>query len=271
LTTTSLISDAGSRYRFFLGGYDLEMITIRDLLIAHCGVDAVYDRRLSWGASTSDYSAELTEIVRTDRIAVLIELTPNSPLPESAIVIDHHNELAGKETPTSLEQVFALLNLPASAWTREMMLIAVNDRGHIQAMEAVGASSDEIRSIRAADRRAQGITAEEERQAAIAVSQASVLANGRLTILRMPQGRTSAAADAMEPALGGPGYKNLLICTPETSNFFGTGSLVNLLQSEFPNGWYGGQLPVRGFWGCTIPCELVQDVLLRSLEQSESA
>src|SRR4030065_2583641 len=52
--------DSLPRLAFFLGGNDLEMETIRDLLGS---VDprrvSVHDRRLPWGARASDYGREL--------------------------------------------------------------------------------------------------------------------------------------------------------------------------------------------------------------------
>lgn len=45
-----------NRLSFFLGGRDLEMVTIRDLLLAS-GVDSadVHDAELRWGAKASAY------------------------------------------------------------------------------------------------------------------------------------------------------------------------------------------------------------------------
>lgn len=261
-------ADLRSRFRFFLGGHDLEMFTIRELLRTHCPPDAIADRSLSWGARTSLYAEEIAAAIRSGQTPVLVELTVDILVPESAIIIDHHNERAGRGQPTSLEQVFKLLGLPESMWTRQMLLVAANDRGHIVAMQEAGATPSEIRSIRAEDRRAQGVTLEQERQALIAVQTATKVADGNLTVVRLPHSRTSAAADAMEISLGGPGYQNLLICTPDSANFFGAGRLIDALRSTFPDGWYGGELPVRGFWGRNSTCDAVLETLIKAITSS---
>src|SRR5207244_1932273 len=106
---------------------------------------------------------------------------------------------------------------------------------------------------RTADRAAQGITPQQELQGKQAAAAARSLAGGRLTLVRLPHGGTATVTDALEPALGGPGYKNLLIVSPDELNFYGTGNLVLALDQQFPGGWYGGSLPERGFWGHAAP------------------
>ena len=43
-----------------------------------------------------------------------------------------------------------------------MALVAANDRGHAGAMSELGTTPDEMEQIRAADRRSEGITPDEE-------------------------------------------------------------------------------------------------------------
>ena len=183
---------------------------------------------------------------------MLIELQPDLPLGGECVLVDHHGERAGRDRPTALEQVFALLQLPAARWTRWFALVAANDRGHIRAMLALdpSATPDELRKVRAADRAAQGISADEEQQAARAVAAARVLAEGRLTVVQLPHDRVAAAADQLDSALGGAGYENLLVYTPREVNFFGYGKVIARLVQQYPDGWFGGSLPDHGFWGC---------------------
>lgn len=238
-----------NRWSFFLGGHDLEMITIRDLL-RECGVDSIFDKGLSWGAKTSDYREEIEACIQEGRIPVLIELVDDLGLaPDRVIVVDHHGELAGRDRPTALEQVFQLLGLPPERWMRWLALVAANDRGYIPELVRMGATREEIEKIRAADRVAQGITEEQEVAAKQAVEAAEVLAGGALTVVRLPHSRTSAVVDRLDPTLNGPGYENLLVVSPGQVNFFGSGDLVRELDREFPGGWYGGGLPEQGFWG----------------------
>lgn len=98
---------------------------------------------------------------------------------------------------------------------------------------------DEVREIRASDRREQGVTPQDEAEAENAVRARQVLADGRLTLLQLPDNQTSAAVDRMEPALGGPGYENLLILSPGEINFFGAGDLARALDRAFRGGWLG--------------------------------
>jgi len=142
-------------YLFLLGGYDLEMVEIKKFLDL---VGEVYiDKKLSWGAKLSAYQADLG---RTDVVYVGIELIEDIPLPANYISIDHHNERSHE--PASIEQIATLLGISLSRYQR---LVAANDKGHIPAMEAIGASLGEIQKVRRADRKAQGVTEEMERQA----------------------------------------------------------------------------------------------------------
>ena len=154
--------------------------------------------------------------------------------------------------------MFTLLGLPGERWTRWFELVAANDRGYIPALLDMGATPEEIVKVRTADRAAQGITPEEEAAGERAVAQAKTLAGGLLTVVHLPHARTATVTDRLQPELGGPGYQNLLVYCPEQLNFFGAGQLVLALHHRFQNGWYGGALPARGFWGHDAP---VPDVL----------
>lgn len=102
---------------FFLGGHDLEMITIKELLDEK-GI-AYYDKGLAWGAKASDYKEEIDKTVASGLIPVLVELTNDLRIgEEDYILIDHHGEKAGANAPSSLRQVFNLLKIPLEQWTR---------------------------------------------------------------------------------------------------------------------------------------------------------
>lgn len=272
---------------FFLGGYDLEMVTIRDLLVAEGA--GFHDRRLAWGARVSAYRKEVEQSLRDGRVLVLIELENDLGLPirfvdtelsrkgfapRTILAVDHHGARAGKKTPTALHQVFFLLGLPPARWTREFDLVAANDRGHVRGMRelTVPATQAEMVRIRAADRAAQGVCPEDERAARIAVERREIRAAGRLTVLRLDSPRTSPAADLMEPALGGPGFENLLVVSPGEVNFFGHGKLVRALDEAFPGGWSGGALPENGFWGSrSVNEKQVQDWIEERLTRDSLA
>ncbi|MGH9893393.1 MAG: hypothetical protein ACREA0_15670 [bacterium] len=126
------------RLVFFLGGTDLEMLTIRTLL-EETIPGRFHDKHLVWGAKASAYGEEIGEALDAGKTPVLVELEDDVGLDREAVVItDHHGERAGSDKPTSLHQIFALLGLPAKRWTRWFDLVAANDRGYIAEMQRSG-------------------------------------------------------------------------------------------------------------------------------------
>jgi len=237
-----------TKYLFCLGGHDLEMLTIKQLL--EDNAQPLLDKHLSWGATASALESEIKEAHQQGITPVLIELHNDLALhSEQIILIDHHGPLARKTQPTALHQVFKLLSLPSSSWTRWFELVAANDRDHIAGLQALNATQAEIITIRQADRRAQGITANDETSAKKAIATMEIKANGALNIVQLSHHRSAAVVDKLHPALGGIGFRNLLIRSPQELNFFGQGQWVQALAKAFPQGWYGGALPERGFWG----------------------
>ncbi len=245
---------------FFLGGHDLEMLTIRELLDEN-GIP-YYDKGLSWGAKASDYKEEIKESIRLAHIPVLVELIDDMDISQQKVIIIDHDR------PTSLHQVFELLQLPNEKWSRWFELVAANDRGYIPEMLKIGAAREEILEIRRADRNAQGITEEQEKQGTEAVRKAEVLFDGKLTIVRLPHAKTAVVTDLLYPALSKNAYENLLVISPDEVNFFGGGSLILELNVKFPGGWYGGSLPEYGFWGHGRPTPEVSEFLKRRISDS---
>lgn len=260
-------------FDFFLGGADLEMSAIRKLLVEVKDV-GIFDQGLSWGAQASEYRAAIEDSLRQGRIPVLVELTDDMELDSTKIVvIDHHGSLAGKDRPTSLEQVFQLLERPQTEWSRELALVAANDRGHIAGMLELGATRDELVRIRAADRAAQGITLVDEDRALVALAHVEFLLQGRLLWVELPHSRTATVTDPMHVALGGPGYENLIVACPNETNFFGCGAAIERLRERYPQSWWGGELPLRGYWGyCErAPREDILDLLKPVLHSTEAS
>src|SRR5947209_1249501 len=127
-----MISVDAAKYIFFLGGRDLEMSTIRELLSSHAQ-GRFHDRGLAWGARTSAYRDEIARALEAGQTPVLVELEDDVGLdPARVVVVDHHGTKAGHDRPTSLEQVFALLGRPRDEWSRWFALVAANDRAHIR-------------------------------------------------------------------------------------------------------------------------------------------
>lgn len=219
-----------------LGGHDLEMITIKNLLEER-GV-TFHDRELGWeNACLSAYA----DVLNNDQHFVGIELKKDIDPPTNYQPIDHHNENADK--PSSLEQVATLLGIEL---TREQQLIAANDKGHILAMEAIGATKEEIAEIRRLDRLAQGVTKEDERLGKKSIKKNLKVKNG-ITRVKALTPKFSTITDRLYP------NNKLLIYTETELNYFGEGA--KLLSTEFDalikegKAYYGGT--GDGFFGLT--------------------
>ena len=106
----------------FLGGHDLEMITIGELGRRWLSPERVHDKGLRWGAAASTYSAGIGAALATGLTAVLVELEDDLPASldrTRILIIDHHGAGAGADQPSALHQVFRLIGCPARAWTRD--------------------------------------------------------------------------------------------------------------------------------------------------------
>jgi len=146
---------------FLLGGYDLEMIEIKEILKQQ--KETFLDKKLSWGAKLSSYK----EFLNDESEFIAIELEEDITPPKYYKKIDHHNDLP--VYPTSLQQVADILHVKL---TREQKLIAYNDAEHIKGMKKLCATKQEIEDIRKKDRAAQGVTKEDENLAKLSVEKA---------------------------------------------------------------------------------------------------
>lgn len=214
---------------FLLGGADLEMQTIREILVGE-GIPFA-DYGLRWdNALLSRYKKELNE--HPNALIYGVELQEDIPLPSNYKAIDHHNQ--NTELPSALEQVVNLLQLPM---TRYWELIAANDKAYIPGMVEKGASEEEITTIRLADRKAQGVSEEEELLAVKAISESREKVNG-LMVIHAYSSRFSPICDRLFP------YKRLLVYTDSEWMYYGIGATLvrNLFENEYQNGglFYGG-------------------------------
>jgi len=83
---------------FLLGGHDLEMLTIRELLHAHAP-ECFVDKGLAWGARASNYRTEIEAALKAGLTPVLVELVDDIGIDGKAVIIDHHGPLAGADSP----------------------------------------------------------------------------------------------------------------------------------------------------------------------------
>jgi len=99
---------------FLLGGYDLEMATIREVLLEE-GLEEgkhFFDKKLSWGAKLSSYRDILEKY--PEKTLYGIELTEDIELPKNYRRIDHHNDYA--ERDASLLPMMSAIKMPCAVW-----------------------------------------------------------------------------------------------------------------------------------------------------------
>ena len=218
-----------NRY-FLLGGHDLEMLTIRDLLNKK-GLP-YSDHHLRWDNAQLSQYAETIEKLSPEQTIYGIELQEDIQPPVNYHKIDHHNQYS--HLPSALEQVAQILQMPIS---RKMQLIAANDKAYIPGLTAIGATQEEIEEIRKADRHAQGVTEVDEQLAEKAISE-NIRQKGKLTIIKALSPRFSPICDRLYP------YKKLLIYTDNEWIYYGIGTdgILKLFQQEQREGklFYGG-------------------------------
>lgn len=215
--------DSGKTIRealFLLGGHDLEMQVIRETLERE-GI-AYSDHGLSWkNALLSSYSEEIAEAERNgqDIYGIELRLADKEREPAGYHVIDHHNDMSGKAS--SIEQVYELLGLEMDERAK---IVAANDKGYIQGMMEMGLTQEEAMAIRQEDRKAQGVTDDDERQAEEAIKGKRSM--GILTVVRSATSRFSAVTDKLWP------YRRLLVYTDKELMYSGERalSIYNILK-----------------------------------------
>jgi hypothetical protein len=216
-----------------------------------------------WGVTATDVRRSIGDARRNDLHPVLVEVAVRSPadqaLAEGCTDIDHHGPRASVTRPTSIEQVIARLQLPANSplLPSDLSLIVANDRGALNALERLpGITREQMRSIRERDRRAQGVTPAQETEGRSAADTAIQRGSGVTIATLHTHNRTATITDVMHAALGGPGFDTLLVVSPDEANVFARGDVIMRLRAWYRDmavQWDGGELPLRGFWGCS-PC-----------------
>lgn len=212
-----------SKRIFLLGGSDLEMTTIKNLLVNAGEQFETHDLRWD-NAKLSSYEKTLEEYGNSPDYQIYgVELNEDIPHPDNYVRIDHHNDFANK--PSSLEQVATLLGLEMD---RHMQLVAANDARYIPGMIKLGASREEIDDIRRADRAAQGVSeGDDERLAEESLKSCKGDASN-LYVVKSLTSKFSTICDRIYP------YRRLLIYNDEVAEFYGEGvnDLTSLFKSE---------------------------------------
>lgn len=210
---------------FLLGGHDLEMLTIRDVLDKE-GIKYA-DHGLRWSnACLSSYRKELEEAFGKGWTIWGIELWEDMIVPPCYRKIDHHNDLA--HLPSALEQVLNVLHLPMN---RYLQLVAANDKAYIPGMLQLNATAEEVEVIRCADRKAQGVTAEDELLAEKAIAENGEKV-GDLLVVRALSSCFSPICDRLFP------YRCLLVYRDDEWIYYGEGAMQirKLFEDDFQVG-----------------------------------
>jgi len=224
-------------YLFLLGGYDLEMVEIKELLQK---LDISYlDAALSWNNATWEayeqpsFQDQINTALTNGYQIVGIELRGAQPEGPHYQNLDHHNNQQGKNS--ALEQVAQILDLPLS---RRQQLVAANDRGHIPAMQALCASKEEAEEIRAVDRLSQGAT-EKDEELALESIQDHQTKEGKVVIVKSLTPYFSTIADRLFDKTD-----RLLIYNDKTLTYYGIdkGQLVDKFDHLLKNNkaYHGG-------------------------------
>jgi hypothetical protein len=220
-------------YLFLLGGHDLEMIEIRNILENKS--QKYIDKDLSWGAKLSDYQDSLN--ANTDKTIVAIELNIDIKKTDNFINIDHHNDNSIKKT--SIEQVAELLKIELN---EDQRIVAINDVSHIEGMRKEGISEEKILEIRQRDRKAQGVTNEDERLGKESIED-KVYKNG-VCVIKAKTSKFSTITDRLNET-------HLIIYTDTELNYYGIGRdiLIDKFSELIKENkvYYGGTS--RGFLG----------------------
>ncbi len=217
---------------FLLGGHDLEMEEIKKMLKG----SKVEDNDLQWdNAPLSSYAS----VFNDENVFVGIELKQDCPLPKHYREIDHHNDK--KDLHSSIEQVAELLGFSLN---RDQLLAAANDKGYIPALEAMGATEEEIKKVRYEDKKAQGVTKEDERLADESI-QSHSFKIGKVTVVESLTPRFSTITDKLYP------FDELFIRHQQSFTYYGKKSteLGEKYQSQIKENkaYTGGANP--GYFG----------------------
>ncbi len=260
------------KLNLFLGGADTEMTRIAE--IANEAGCKLWDAGLSWGAKASAYGDQFAKVVADGKIPVLIELEVDCDLPETVIVIDHHNDRAD-EAPAIL-QVLELLGIEPTRWD---YLVAANDAGWYPGLagnaEIPGmgflnppASEQEMKKVRSGDYGLQGITDKMLSEIDRALA-APVEMIGSVRVIRMEHSKCGPIGDhfAIPAFAKGEEIPQYVVFSADgETNFSGDGAVCTKLHKKF-EGWSGGAgLGKTGgiaFWGGYANQKEIRDFLIK--------
>lgn len=185
---------------FLLGGKDLEMLTIKEILKNNgyldittskdfSGSKCYADLGLKWGAKVIHYQDKGFFDFEGSIYGIELIEPEKWAKPKNYHAIDHHNDR--EKEKSSIEQVADILNIKLD---RHQQLVALNDKGYIPAMEKFGASQEEINKIRFMDRQAQGVTTKDEELAEKSIEE-NLQKKGSIAIIKSLTSKFSPITD----------------------------------------------------------------------------
>lgn len=229
-----------------LPGNDLEAVEIRRLLEENGQTVLVSEQ--AWGATWEGLETAIRKTLErtaTETPETLIHgIELAGPNGYHAHNVDHHRyrDEDRSHPLSSLEQVAAILRVPLN---RRQQLIAANDRAYIPGMLELGATPREIDEIRAEDRRAQGVTAEQELQAEQDLAAAAWL--GDRVVVACHDAPTSAHMDRLFGKAS-----EILLTSPREWSYSGPRHRDFAALSLPEQHWSGG-VAGNGYFGAAHP------------------
>lgn len=222
---------------YLLGGMDLEMNEIAKLL-DYAG-QCYYSKNLEWhNAHLSAYSDILAEHPHSQFVGVELSDPERLASRYNYTLVDHHNQYSDR--PSSLLQVASMLGL---AVTDRMRIVAANDIGAIAGMLDAGFSYTQAMLVRTEDRRAQGITPEQEQLCQKALLNKVEYLDA--VVVKSPIRKFSYITDMLYPS------NRIMVYTDAALTYYGPGRAVLLSSYEglIASGaaYYGGA--GNGFFG----------------------
>jgi hypothetical protein len=240
------------KYFFLLGGSDLEMQEIENILAEN---NIEYENlALTWSdASWEKYSDIANKKIKEGYTVVGVELFNKEYKPPKALDIDHHNERRCE--PAAIEQVAHLLDVELNAYQK---LVAANDKGHIPGLIRAGASYNQIKEIRKKEHDIQGITNKDLEKVRQAIRTSELINN--VTVIRYNEEKFLPVSDLLYENVLEENKDNLsavnsiphIIYNDDKLLYSGkvTGELIKNYENEIDeNKIYYGGYPESGYFG----------------------
>ena len=226
---------------FIVPNNDGEAIEIQNVLKT-AGLNFLVTKQ-AWGSSWSNLEPEIKEyIYKFKGIIYGVELQGNA-LTNQCVNIDHHRYQDDDRTnPLScLEQIALLIGVEL---TYTQKAISDRDKGHIRLMRENGYPEDIIQLVGWLDRKAQGITEEQELQSLLIcrrIFDEIGIHKVNNLVVTLPHNRCQTVRDIAYNT-----YNNILLFSPNNEfNYYGQGDICCKLQEQF-NGWLSANAATLG-------------------------